>query len=75
MLTETEREVVMTAPARSRVAEALTVEWVGQTAASIFWMGSVLSYGISSSGDWLQLFASSAWLMANIAALTNAKEN
>ena len=43
------------------------VEWLGQTIASICWIASVLAYGISSTGDWLQLFAASSWLVANIA--------
>ena len=46
----------------------LRIEWLGQTVASICWIGSVLAYGISSSGDWLQLCAASSWLLANIAA-------
>ena len=48
---------------------ALRVEWLGQTMASVFWISSVFSYGISATGDWLQLLAASAWLVANIAAL------
>ena len=46
----------------------LRIEWLGQTVASICWIASVLAYGISSSGDWLQLCAASSWLLANIAA-------
>jgi len=48
---------------------ALRVDWLGQTAASLFWVTSVIVYGISGPGDWLQLGAASAWLLANIAAL------
>ncbi len=47
----------------------LRIEWLGQTVASICWIASVLAYGISSSGDWLQLCAASSWLLANIAAV------
>ncbi|MYA28371.1 MAG: hypothetical protein F4090_01850 [Nitrospira sp. SB0672_bin_25] len=54
---------------RSRLARALRVEWLGQTAASVCWIASMLTSGISSSGDWLQLFAASAWLLANIASI------
>ena len=54
------------------VVRVLRVEWLGQTVASVCWIVSVLAYGISSSGDWLQLCAASAWLMANIAAFTSA---
>ncbi|MGB0599493.1 MAG: hypothetical protein ACPGLY_22650, partial [Rubripirellula sp.] len=52
---------------------ALCFEWLGQTVASLCWIGSVISYGISSSGDWLQLVAASAWLLANIAAISTFK--
>ncbi len=48
----------------------LRIEWLGQTVASICWIASVLAYGISSSGDWLQLCAASSWLSANIAAVS-----
>lgn len=47
----------------------IKVEWLGQTLASIFWIISVFSYGFNSTGDWLQLLAASAWLIANIASL------
>ncbi|MGI9454233.1 MAG: hypothetical protein ACR2NE_06700 [Pirellulales bacterium] len=50
------------------LARVLRIEWLGQTVASICWIASVLAYGISSSGDWLQLCAASSWLLANIAA-------
>lgn len=50
-------------------ARILRVEWLGQTAASVFWICSVLTYGINAMGDWLQLFAASAWLIANLATL------
>lgn len=55
---------------RSRLARALNVEWLGQTVASLCWIASVFTYGISSSGDWLQLCAASAWLLANIASFS-----
>ena len=48
----------------------ITNEWLAQTLASIFWISSVFSYGISSTGDWLQLFAASAWLIANVASFS-----
>ena len=50
------------------LARVLRIEWLGQTVASLCWIASVLAYGISSSGDWLQLCAASSWLLANIAA-------
>jgi len=60
---------------RSRWARALRVEWLGQTIASLCWIASVLSYGINASGDWLQLFAASAWLLANVAPLARGKDD
>ncbi len=53
----------------NRLSRVLRVEWLGQTVASLCWIASVLTYGINSSGDWLQLFAASSWLLANIAAV------
>lgn len=58
-------------PRGRRIERALSLEWLGQTVASICWIVSMLSYGISSTGDWLQLSAASAWLIANIAAIVN----
>ena len=54
---------------RGRLAKALRLDWLGQTAASVCWIASVFTYGISSGGDWLQLLAASAWLLANLATL------
>lgn len=48
----------------------LQMEWLGQMAASLCWIASVLCYGISSTGDWLQLAAAGSWLLANVAALS-----
>ncbi|MEM7405925.1 MAG: hypothetical protein AAF458_11570 [Pseudomonadota bacterium] len=56
----------------SRLPRALRLKWLGQTVASLCWIGSVLSYGVSATGDWLQLFAALAWLSANLAALATA---
>ncbi len=55
------------------LARALRIEWLGQTIASLCWICSVLSYGINSTGDWLQMAAASAWLIANLAALVDAE--
>ena len=54
---------------RARLAKVRRVEWLGQTTASLCWIVSVVVYGISSSGDWLQLVAASAWLASNLSAL------
>lgn len=50
------------------------LSWLGQTAASFCWIVSMMAYGIDTTGDWLQLSAASAWLLANIATLL-APEN
>lgn len=73
MLTESNHGTAANRAGRGRIAEALRVEWLGQTAASLLWISSVFSYGISSSGDWLQLSAASAWLFANIASIATAE--
>ena len=59
---------------RGRFAKGLRIEWLGQTVASLCWIASVFSYGLTSAGDWLQLFAAAAWLMANLAALASDDE-
>ena len=70
MLTCSDDLTVESQPKQSRLS-ALRVEWLGQTAASLFWIASVFTYGISSIGDGLQLLAATAWLVANIAALAS----
>ena len=62
-------------PRGSRLERALRLEWLGQTAASVCWIGSVFAYGISSSGDWFQLCAASAWLLANIATIATTESD
>lgn len=52
-----------------RIAKAMELAWLGQMVASLCWIASVMSYGISSIGDGLQLAAASAWLIANLASL------
>ena len=73
MLTGYDEGAVASGARRSRLARVRSVEWLGQTAASVCWIGSMLTYGIRSGGDWLQLFAASAWLLANIAAIATAE--
>jgi len=48
-------------------------EWLGQTIASLSWIVSVFVYGISSTGDWLQLLAASSWMVSNIASILSVK--
>ncbi|MCY3728721.1 MAG: hypothetical protein OXF97_06980 [Nitrospira sp.] len=70
---EAARREIVSGAGRSRLARTLRVEWLGQTAASVCWIASMLTYGISSGGDWLQLLAASAWLLANIASIATAE--
>ena len=59
-----------------RLAKMLKVEWLGQTIASLCWIASVFAYGeFSQSGDWLQLAAASAWLVANLAAVAGSESD
>ena len=72
---EAVRKGIGSSAGRSRLTRALRVEWLGQTAASVCWIASMLTYGISSGGDWLQLFAASAWLLANIASILTDEDD
>ena len=60
---------------QTRFAKMLSFEWLGQTLASLCWIISVFSYGISSTGDWLQLMAASSWMLSNIASVILIKES
>ena len=53
---------------QNRLTRNLSIEWLGQTAASTCWIVSVFVYGIESMGDWLQLFAATFWLAAHVSA-------
>jgi len=59
----------------TRIRKMLSFEWLGQTLASLCWIVSVFVYGISSTGDWLQLGAASCWLMSNIAIIVAINPN
>ncbi|MEL6712477.1 MAG: hypothetical protein AAFP86_01805 [Planctomycetota bacterium] len=72
MLKTAEENVAQAPPASGRLAKARSIEWLGQTVASLAWIVSVFVYGLSSAGDALQLLAASAWFVANIAALLSA---
>ena len=71
MLTQTNARKMMTPEENTLLKRALRIEWLGQTMASLFWIVSVFTYGITATGDWLQLLAASAWFIANIAALVS----
>ncbi len=73
MLTRNDEGAVASGAGRSRLAKVRNIEWLGQTTASVCWIGSMLTYGIRSGGDWLQLLAASAWLLANIVAIATAE--
>ena len=73
MLTGNAEGAIASDTGRSRRAGLRSIAWLGQTAASVCWIGSMLTDGISSDGDWLQLCAASAWLLANIAAIATVE--
>lgn len=73
MLTDNLESRVATRLERNWVTRVFRIEWLGQTLASLCWIASVFSYGIQSNGDWLQLVAASAWLVANMAAVMTNK--
>tara|TARA_B100001287_G_C22346993_1_gene373350 strand:- start:57 stop:293 length:237 start_codon:yes stop_codon:yes gene_type:complete len=54
---------------QTQMKKIMSVGWLGQTVASLCWILSVFAYGISTTGDWLQLFAASSWMMSNIATV------
>ena len=60
---------------QTRLGKMMSFEWLGQTLASLCWIVSVFTYGISSTGDWLQLLAASSWMVSNIAAIATIRRN
>ena len=55
--------------AQMRKEKMRSIEWNGQVLASGCWITSVFFYGITSTGDWLQLVAASCWMISNVAAV------
>ena len=55
------------------IQKMMSISWIGQTLASLCWIISVFVYGISGTGDWLQLGAASCWMMSNIASIKETK--
>ena len=57
----------------------LSLEWLGQTVASACWIMSVFVYSDGAlpetAGDWLQLTAASAWMVANISSALSKSES
>ena len=69
------REAIRTPAAGTSLLVRITrIEWLGQMVASMCWTASVFSYGITSTGDWLQLAAAGSWAVANIAAVVAAED-
>lgn len=68
-----EQESPQMAPAKTRKSTMMSFEWLGQTMASLCWIISVFVYGLSSTGDYLQLGAASCWMVANLATLASAE--
>ncbi len=61
------------------VEKMMSVEWLGQTIASLCWIVSVFVYSDGSlpegNGDWLQLIAASSWMISNMSSILPKKEN
>ena len=75
MLTETNLNQAGTNQSSGRLQKALRIDWLAQTTASLCWIASVFAYGISSTGDWLQLIAGSSWLIANLSSIVTKEDN
>lgn len=56
---------------QTRMGKMMSVGWMGQTVASLCWIVSVFAYGITTTGDWLQLCAASSWMISNIAGIVS----
>ena len=56
---------------QTRMRKMMSVGWMGQTVASLCWIVSVFAYGITTTGDWLQLCAASSWMISNIAGIAS----
>ena len=56
---------------QTRMRKMMSVGWMEQTVASLCWIVSVFAYGITTTGDWLQLCAASSWMISNIAGIVS----
>ena len=74
MLTEDAPVTVQPRYRRGWTKKVLSLDRLGQILASLCWICSVLAYGLNSTGDWLQLCAASAWLLASVAAVMSTKD-
>ena len=75
MLMQNDISTANSTQSRGRLQKVLRIEWLAQTTASLCWIVSVFTYGITSAGDWLQLLAASSWLIANLSSLRNSESN
>jgi hypothetical protein len=74
MLKENDKKMLVNIELQNKLAKIFkkqNIGWLGQTTASVCWIASVMVMGISSNADWLQLFAASSWLIANISAVSS----
>ena len=69
-IVDLENEITIT-----RLEKISSIEWLGQMVASLCWIISVFSYGISTNGDWLQLVAASSWMASNIGSIIAIKND
>ena len=72
---DSKRVDISTAPIQTRLGKISSLEWLGQTVASLCWIISVFLYGITSAGDWLQLLAASSWMLSNISSILAIDSN
>ena len=56
---------------QTRMRKMMSLGWMGQTVASLCWIVSVFAYGITTTGDWLQLCAASSCMISNIAGIAS----
>ena len=71
---ETNQTIIKTDKTQTRMGKMMSLEWLGQTIASGSWIVSVFVYGLSGTGDYLQLVAASSWMLSNIAAVVSIKQ-
>tara|TARA_B100000674_G_scaffold113615_1_gene84932 strand:- start:9191 stop:9433 length:243 start_codon:yes stop_codon:yes gene_type:complete len=71
---ETNKTTINNDKTQTRMGKMMSLEWLGQTIASGSWIVSVFVYGLSGTGDYLQLVAASSWMLSNIAAVVSIKQ-
>ena len=71
--TQHDKSALLEKSSQTRIEKMTSIEWLGQTIASGSWIISVFVYGLSSTGDYLQLIAASSWMLSNIAAVISIK--